>query len=109
MSGSIPKCVFSLHALQEVAFRELFEKEKPAVFWWALLCQSKANAEPGCGQITATFSHTEQGSVMGCQGHFIKFLSLCVRFAYKIQRDLQGNKYVGKLLWSRCSGYRQKQ
>ena len=28
--------------------------------------QGEANAEPSRGQIAATFSHEEQGSVMGC-------------------------------------------
>lgn len=50
--GSISKCMVPLHAFQAVAFRELFEREKPAVFWWALLCKNQAGrgkrrAQPG--------------------------------------------------------------
>lgn len=59
--------------------------------------QGEANAEPSWGQITATFSHAEQGSVVGCQGHFIKFFSvLCKVCLQNTTQFTEKKKNIGK-------------
>lgn len=67
--------------------------------------QGEANAEPSRGQITATFSHGKQGSVMGCRGHFIKFFSVlckvCIQNTTRFTEKKKLGSSVEQMRWVR--------
>lgn len=66
-----------LFVLVKMWHLESFQKERSQQFSGGLSSartrQGEANAEPSRGQITATFSHAELGSAVGCRGRFMKF------------------------------------
>lgn len=79
---------------------ESFWKERSQQFSgglsFARTRQGEANTEPSRAQITATFSHTEQGSVMGCQELFIKFVSVLCKVDIQNKTWFTEKKKIGK-------------